>query len=416
MSLPLRAPDLVAEWRNEALEAARFSVRPMPLSRSEAWSFTDGALRHRSGRFFAIVGARERSGAAYPLIDQQEIGTLGFVVTGPPDDVRWLTRMNVEPGNVGGAQVGPTMQATRSNLDRVHDGPPPPLADLLTAARMPTVADGLWSEQGSRFFGKRNRNLTFVAPEAMPVDGLAHRWLAAADLRRALGEDFAVNTDARSVVATAPWRLIASGTPFSGELRTSYEARDRDVLARVRRALDASPPRLQRVPLDLVDGIALGTGRVPVRHDRFDVVHVDVVAVTREVPRWDQPMVSAHGIGTIELRLRRGPDGILRAMLGIDRDAGLVRGPEATATVVVAPGGRAGGATPDQVIAAARVSDEGGRFFRAVSDVMITITGDAAPPAALAEVTLGDLEALVRAPMATTNELRTAVALLLSLA
>jgi len=116
-------------------------------------------------------------------------------------------------------------------------------------------------------------------------------------------------------------------------------------------------------------------------------VHRSVNAATREVGAWDQPLVAAPGQGRIDLVLHRGPDGILRTVLSVDASAVLLAGPELTA----------------------------GRFDHAVSTVAIMI-GEVPPGGPFVDLTLGDLEAVIRSLMTTTNELRTAVALLLSLA
>ena len=79
-----------------------------------------------------------------------------------------------------------------------------------------TRSDLLASEQGWRFLGKQNRNVVVTTdPMTGPLDGDAWRWLDRATLRATLGMDFTVNTDARSVIATAPWSLLAEdGTPI----------------------------------------------------------------------------------------------------------------------------------------------------------------------------------------------------------
>ncbi|MFH4268324.1 NDP-hexose 2,3-dehydratase family protein, partial [Acinetobacter baumannii] len=66
----------------------------------------------------------------------------------------------VEPGNCNGLQLSPTVQATRSNYTRVHQGRAVPYLEYFVDARKHRViADVRQSEQGSWFFQKRNRNM-----------------------------------------------------------------------------------------------------------------------------------------------------------------------------------------------------------------------------------------------------------------
>lgn len=408
-------PAWLAEWRRLVLEAADFACEPMALAESADWRLRDGQIRHRTGRFFSVVGVEDSSGRSFPLIHQPEVGTLGFLVAGPPGRTRWLTQMKIEPGNVGAAQLAPTLQATQSNLDRVHRGWSPVPADRFPGSA-PALADGLWSEQGSRFLGKRNRNVT-VAADPPQAETLRHRWVESPDLREALGSDFAVNTDARSVIATAPWRLVGGVEPFTGGLRRSYLHHEAGALRRAAAAVESLPSaELRRVPLEALTEAVLDPGTpTPLRHPHFDVVHRMVRATTREVTTWDQPLAKGTGRGRIELRLAACPDGVLRAELAIDRDPGLIWGAELTASAVTPAGSAVSPWSPGRALARVLVSDEGGRFDHEVSEVRIIETdGPLDEDAPL--LTLGDLERLVRRPMATTNELRTAVAVLLSLA
>ena len=57
-----------------------------------------------------------------PYIDQPEIGLLGLFGVHIEDKIRFALQMKVEPGNRGGTQLSPTVQATKSNQKGVHGG------------------------------------------------------------------------------------------------------------------------------------------------------------------------------------------------------------------------------------------------------------------------------------------------------
>ena len=58
--------------------------------------------------------------------------------------------------------------------------------------------------------------MTVVATGAGPDPESADwRWSNSGELRAMLAEDFAVNTDARSVLVCSDWNLLADGAPFA---------------------------------------------------------------------------------------------------------------------------------------------------------------------------------------------------------
>jgi oxidase EvaA len=170
----------VRAWFAELLRGEGFALAHMPLADSPSWTLREGAIRHRSGRFFAVVGvaAVHSDGrvVGQPMLDQREIGTLAFILRQRDGRAELLVQAKVEPGNVGTVQLAPSFQATASNAARAHGGDWPPLHEWFDVpGRGTLLADELHSEQGARFHGKRNRNCTLrIAGDA--VHGRYHRW------------------------------------------------------------------------------------------------------------------------------------------------------------------------------------------------------------------------------------------------
>ena len=110
--------------------------------------------------------------------------------------------------------LAPTVQATRSKYLRVHGGRPTMHLDHFTSPDRRELSSSLQSEQGSRFLGKYNRNVTVkVGDDVEPSDDL--QWFHFTSVQRALLTDFAVNTDARSTLVTTPWECLVPGRlPF----------------------------------------------------------------------------------------------------------------------------------------------------------------------------------------------------------
>jgi len=151
------------QWLEAQRQVQTCAVKSISLDESREWQWVDGAIKHRTGRYFNVVGVEdETTGWQAPLLEQREIGTLAFIRREREGEVEILVQAKLEPGDLGLSQLAPAVQATASNLDRVHGGASQPFAEFVTP-QSPSDADTLQSEQGTRFLGKLNRNVIVTA-------------------------------------------------------------------------------------------------------------------------------------------------------------------------------------------------------------------------------------------------------------
>jgi len=411
---------------------ANCRVEWMPLARSTEWRLAGGRIAHRSNGFFAVVGLRWTSPAGdpvrQPFLEQQEVGTLGFLVRERDGRQQLLAHAKVEPGNVGLVQLAPTCQATDSNARRLHGGERPPFIECFPPSSPHLIYDVAQSEQGSRFLRKRNRNALALAPADAPVPH-THRWLDTEAVLGLLWRDYVVNTDARSVLVCSPWERLVGRAPFSKEQRgfgpellASLHATSRpvslaSVKARVHRLrADAALPDV--VGLDELAGWPLtDEGVAPTAGASLRVRHIGVAVNGREVPAWDQPIVDSASEGAVTLVCAR-IDGVLHFLFRALAEPGLFDRAELTPTVVLEPGHDSGekpkGPFDGIVVAQCRQSEEGGRFYRDTNVYRIVDAGVAgeAPPDHF-WLTLGDVRLLPDEPGWLTNGARSALSLLL---
>jgi oxidase EvaA len=415
----------VGEWLEDVLVENDFRVHDADLETSEAWAIDSGAIRHVSGRFFRVVGGRWTEGGesrAQPFIEQREVGTLGFLIRAKAGRPELLVQAKVEPGNVGGVMLAPTCQATGSNLARVHGGSVPPGAQQLAEARL--VHASLQSEQGTRFLGKRNRNVIAFATEHVELDR-THRWMPVDDVLELLELDYVVNTDARSVLVTSPWHRLVERpftrrpSAFARELAISYAVFDDSEALRARIDLQrrrSAASETMTVPLDQLVGWSFDRLGLSAANERpFRVRHVQVTALGREVPAWDQPIIDSAGEGLVELACARDA-GILRFLFRASTEPGLARRVELGPSRWVPPGIGLpdDGPLPGIVRGECRNSEEGGRFFQDVNRYRVVDIGAAPPPAPDCHwLTLGTVQHLLLEGGYFTNEARSAISLLL---
>lgn len=417
---PLASLDAVRVWVERVRVADRTRVTASSLSQSSAWGLTDGCLRHRSGRYFNIVGLEWMAAGALrcqPFIEQREIGTLGFIARRRGGGLELLVHAKAEPGNVGIVQLAPTCQATASNRDRVHDGDLPPFSGYFGNVTGDVLSDTLQSEQGSRFLGKRNRNIFVV--DDLDAGGPLHRWISLDLFKTLLSVDFLVNTDARSVLCCTDWRRLfgcdgAGPDAFALALWRSLDSAPRpSVLRETQARLDrlkqlAPTPRAR--PVEHLDGWGFDAeGPVIMANSELALRQIKVHCATREAPDWDQPMLQTLADQIVEL-LCRNRGGVLEFAFRPYWEPGLVSRAELGPSFFRHP---AGPTTPGIIRAHVRQSDEGGRFYHTTAEYRIVETEADADHGQFLWHRLSEVQAGIGAAI-FNNEARSALSVVLA--
>jgi dTDP-4-dehydro-6-deoxy-alpha-D-glucopyranose 2,3-dehydratase len=310
------------DWLDVQRQQQGLEIRRIPFDGLDQWHFTASpcSLAHRSGKFFTVEGLRVDTdfgpAAAWeqPIIHQPEIGILGIVSRKFGGILHFLMQAKIEPGNINGVQLVPTVQATRSNYTQVHGGRQPPYSRLFTEkGRARILVDRLLGEQGARFLRKRNRNMIVEVDEEIPLEN-GFCWLTLGQIKQLLREGNLVNMSARSVLSCVPFSTGAS--PPDSLLSTSTKGFGSDLIATLYGGNAARHPdndilnwlfdlrarysvRLQRLPLDRLDGWIMDKDEIRHHSGRhFSVIAVQVEAIGREVVRWSQPLLqhSARGL------------------------------------------------------------------------------------------------------------------------
>ena len=440
-------------WFQTRRDTSGMSASPISMSQVRRWRLLDGRIEHDTGGFFSIVGIRTSSDShpqvvvEQPIILQPEIGILGILVKETFSGPRILVQAKGEPGNVGDVQLAPTVQATVSNYTCVHGGKPTPYLDYFLKKGSWTVpADSRQSEQGTRFLGKYNRNMTVMlnGETPNPVSDVWN-WCDAGDLLNCLREDFIVNTDLRSVLATSNWALFSTnGEPFSqwknkggfgeGLFRSSVAA-DHELptdhfLSRLKRLRDDVKLDLAIKPIGGLSGWTVEDERiVDLLENDFEVRFYRVNAPDREVTNWDQPLIHDLGRGEVTL-VAQHRQGSLHFLFRGRVEPGFHEkiqfGPSFLKSSAGNGGPACGSHDPiEEIILSDRyeerltclMSEEGGRFYQSTSRYRILeFPEEINFPERIdyCWATLRQISRFIRIPGVFTNEARSAISLLLS--
>ena len=412
----------IISWLDRVRSSDRFEVDPIALAKSNAWVQEQGTIRHLSGRFFGIIGLTWREGLTQywqPFIDQREVGTLGFIVRRREGGIDLLVQAKTEPGNVEIVQLAPSCQATASNRERIHGGDAPPYSEYFSGSMGKIISNSLQSEQGTRFFGKLNRNI-LVLDDHVEAKYDQHCWIPFHLFNQLLTEDFLVNTDARSVLCTTDWKLLAGRSPFPGtdelsrELKSSFSAPvRRDVVDNVFTTLQAlriAAPKIETCALSRMPGWRFDADNpITMTDGQLSIRHVRVHAQTREVSDWDQPIFDNNFEQAINLDCGRAND-LLQFAFRPCWEPGLRAIAELGPTAITIPPIFT---STGEVKISVRQSDEGGRFFRDVAEYQIIDVGEAQPAKGIIWLALSEIMALLPRGV-FNNEARSALSLLLS--
>ncbi len=315
------------DWIRTRNQEVSVSVEPVPFLKVKGWHFdsASGNLVHDSGRFFSIVGldvfvnnGRELRWNQ-PVVNQPEVGYLGFLAKEFDGVMHVLGQAKIEPGNVNHVQLSPTIQATRSNYMQVHGGRAPAYIDYFKNATPPEIVlDQLQSEQGARFYRKRNRNMIVRVVEDIPLLP-DFRWITLAQIKKLMRYDNVVNMDTRTVISGLSFSsVIHDGEDASSlcsnfgkellfsESRASGVRTMDDILHWITELKSKYELVVDKIPLKDVLGWMVSETEI-VRADRkfFRVIGVNVSIDNREVKSWCQPLVEPMQDGLCVLFMKR---------------------------------------------------------------------------------------------------------------
>ncbi|MCO1576062.1 NDP-hexose 2,3-dehydratase family protein [Crossiella sp. SN42] len=332
-------------WMADEKRRSHMDVRTVPLESLRGWRVDGhtGNIGHDSGKFFTIEGldAKVPGGPVphwqQPIINQPEVGILGILVKQFNGVLHCLMQAKIEPGNCNGLQLSPTLQATRSNYTRVHQGSAVPYLDYFRDSTQHRVlADVRQSEQGSWFHRKRNRNMVVEVSEDLEVlDGFC--WLTLGQLHQLLAVDDLVNMDARTVLSCMPFAgpdLLAlfadSRDEFTAALIRSYSAEAvarhtmAEVLGWITDVRTEQVCHVELIPLREVSHWRHEDGKIS--HDSglfFNVIGASITAAGREVRAWSQPLIEPCDEGVVAF-LAKQIDGVLHLLVQAKTEPGYV--------------------------------------------------------------------------------------------
>ena len=396
--------DILA-WMKRQNEEVVYAIKQIPISELKGWSYRDDRIRHDSGKFFSIDGIhietnyRNTPQWDQPIINQPEIGFLGFIVKKFDGVLHFLMQAKIEPGNINIVQLSPTLQATRSNYTRVHGGKYPTYLEYFNGERDVTVlVDQLQSEQGARFLHKRNRNIIVEVDEQEEIEVKTNFiWVSLGQIKELLRYPNVVNMDSRTVISCIKFgsypeqslKLLDRVKRMSGVHSSKPDSFLYSVLSannhlhdlqdiiqwitslKFKYELSVTPIGISQMQHWNYNG-----NTIRQKDGKYDVIGVRVGIGNREVVTWDQPMVRSAQEGLMGFVVKK-INGIYHFLVQAKLESGNFDVVEMSPTVQCLTGNYRKGqneytipyleivlnAPKEKIWYSSYQSEEGGRFF-----------------------------------------------------
>ena len=414
--------DQILSWMKSQNEEVVSNIRQIPISELRGWSYRDDRIRHKSGKFFSIDGIHIRTNYRntpewdQPIINQPEIGFLGFIVKKFNGVLHFLLQAKIEPGNLNIVQLSPTLQATRSNYTRVHGGKAPTYLEYFNGEKEVLIlVDQLQSEQGARFLHKRNRNIIVEVGEDEELEVKeGYIWASLGQIKELLRYPNVVNMDSRTVISCINFgsysehslRLLDAVKRMNGIHSSKPDSFLYSVLSgdnhlnelqdiiqwitslKFKYELDVTPVGISEMKNWIYDGNTI-------HHESgkyFDVMGCRVEIGNREVVSWDQPMVRSAQEGLMGFIVKK-INGIYHFLVQAKLESGNFDIVEMAPTVQCLTGNYRKGkneytipyleqilnAPKDKIWYSSYQSEEGGRFFQEQNLNIIVEVGEEFP-------------------------------------
>lgn len=405
---------------------AGFVIDKISLGDMPDWVLRDGALSHKSGGFFSLVGVAptDRPAEQKLMLYQPQSALTGLLTTVQQGERFYLLQARAEPGNCGIAQFGPTIQSTPANYLRLHGGNTSPYVDWFTTFK-PSISvmhDSMQLDLGERYLFKSKRLLVVHCPPNVPL-AQGFIWVPARLLAQATCEPTFLNTDLRSLINVCGWcdEDPQGLHPLAEWVRHSLQQNTRpEKFAEIATGMAVGPQHYRFVPLDQLSGWQLSDAglRELQLQQGFDVEYYRVEAVGREVRSWSQPLINSHSIGLVALACRVN-NGTFECAVRLAAETGLQNGRALLPTLMRYPGEpKSGKSLSGQRLVQTTESDEGGRFYQdaSVYEVVMTDSPLANGDPSLIWLSVSELRAILRQSNMCSIQLRGVASLLLGTA
>ena len=385
----------IMEWINIRNTKLKVKIEKVNFSYDGFWHYDTqkGYIKNSNNSFFQLAGYQEIEDdiivEEQPIIIQDEIGYLGIICKMINGVLNFLMQAKIETGNVNVIQLSPTIQATKSNFTKAHGGREPAyLSYFVNAKKYTVLVDQLQSEQASRFYKKRNRNIIILVEDEIEVLE-DHMWMTLGQIKECMKQDNLVNMDTRTVLSCIPFR---ASELEEGELeKVEGLFKDKALFCSIFKDVDYQKihktfniindykmyrrEKSRLLPLKSLKNWSMTDKEIVCKKPYdFKIVYCHIEIEGREVKYWEQPLVEALGMAIVGV-FTCVQDGIRKYLVKVKPEMGCFDTAELGPTIQLEPTNERNLLNPVEklflenlehkkgIIKDIILSEEGGRFY-----------------------------------------------------
>lgn len=334
----------IINWIDERNRNLLVDITENKLEDSNFWFYNEekGIIQNKNNSFFHIIGLREyykleekEEIVEQPIIIQDEIGYLGIICKEFNGIMYFLMQAKIEPGNINKIQLSPTIQATKSNFTQKHGGKRPAYIDyFINADKYEIIVDQIQSEQSSRFYKKRNRNIIIKVNENIKVLP-SHKWMTLGQIKSLMRIDNLVNMDTRTVLSCIPYyklNYLKDKSKIKQKFydKTLYKSiinNDEINLVNIYKKINDikmySEKTSDFVKLKDLQSWHVQNGEFVCKKPYpFRVIFCKIAIEGREVAEWTQPLFAANGDATFGLLMRNNKNSKREFLVKVKHEVG----------------------------------------------------------------------------------------------
>ena len=309
----------------------KISVTETAINNLENWKINPFSknLQYNSKRFFSICAIRynmDLKSKIHPIINQKERGILGIICQKHKGVLKFLLQAKFEPGNKNIYQLSPTIQATKSNLERVHGGKPQRYYKYFLNKNSIIHSSILLSEQGTKFYNKKNLNILIEVPENKIVPIYREFiWLSLSEIKYLMIKNNIINMSVRSVLSTINFdSTISSNSFYLNSLIQTKKDRDNIAYIKKKNILNNSTNEMASlVNLSKSSWYDNKKNKNAIDNNLF-IKGLKIKSNTREIKSWHQPILKPIK-NTIHILLIKEIEGRYHFLLDVKYEPGIIK-------------------------------------------------------------------------------------------
>ena len=283
--------DKLNAWLNQQRISNKLKIKKKSYQDLKQWKFKEKLIHHKKNNFFSIrpfLFSLKTKKWFQPLIIQKEQGILGIIKKKIKDTNYYLLQSKIEPGNINGVQISPTVQATKSNYLRKHKGKKTVFLDYFLNKKNVKVLSSLkLSEQGSRFLDKKNKNILIEVNNFPKKLKKNFCWLTTQNIKYLISKKNIINMDTISVFSS-----VIKKNYFDIPINTKKDLKSKYDKFNDKFYLKRYPITFKKLKKWKITNFSI----YDLSKEFFTIFFINVKANSREVKSWEQPIVSDHKI------------------------------------------------------------------------------------------------------------------------